>query len=128
MGTTMAEGMVSEPFLPSGDQDHKGGFAPLPKPHPIACRITNKTPHKDKPFPSSLGRKNWSEHRNFEELGTRSHETQQGILETNPIDRFYTSFAAVTTSKSTLNISKCLRPQRKSQQIKERQPLILMSS
>jgi hypothetical protein len=32
----MAEGVVSEPFLPSGDQGHKGGFAPLPKQHPIA--------------------------------------------------------------------------------------------
>jgi hypothetical protein len=24
----MAEGVVSEPFLPAGDQGHKGGFAP----------------------------------------------------------------------------------------------------
>jgi len=45
-------------------------------------------------------------------LGTRANETQQGVLETNPIDRFYTSFAAVTTAKSNLNISKCLLPQR----------------
>ena len=27
----MAEGVVSEPFLPSGDQGHKGGFATIQK-------------------------------------------------------------------------------------------------
>jgi hypothetical protein len=33
----VAEEVVSEPFLPSGDQGHKGGFAPLPKQHQFAC-------------------------------------------------------------------------------------------
>jgi hypothetical protein len=28
----MAEGVVSEPLLPSGDQGHKGGFATFCKP------------------------------------------------------------------------------------------------
>jgi hypothetical protein len=40
----LAEGVVSAPFLPSGDQGRKGGFAPLPKQHPIARRITDETP------------------------------------------------------------------------------------
>jgi hypothetical protein len=33
--SVMAEGVVSEPFLPSGDQGRKGGFATLPKPSVI---------------------------------------------------------------------------------------------
>ena len=43
----LAEGVVSEPFLPSGDQVHKGGFATLPKQHPIARGITNEIPHEN---------------------------------------------------------------------------------
>jgi hypothetical protein len=31
----MAEGVVSEPLLPFGDQDRKGGFATMPKQRPI---------------------------------------------------------------------------------------------
>jgi hypothetical protein len=38
----LAEEVVSAPFLPSGDQGHKGGFATLPKQHSIARRITNR--------------------------------------------------------------------------------------
>jgi hypothetical protein len=66
----MAEGVVSEPLLPSGDQGRKGGFAPLPKQHPITCRITNEISHKDKPFPKSIGRKTWCEHGHSQELAT----------------------------------------------------------
>jgi hypothetical protein len=35
----MAEGVVSEPILPSGDQDRKGGFATLPRQHLNICRL-----------------------------------------------------------------------------------------
>jgi hypothetical protein len=76
----LAEGVVSEPFLPSGDQGHKGGFAPLPKHHPFAWWITDKTPHKDKPFPNNLGCKTWREHRNFEELRTRLDAAKSSFL------------------------------------------------
>jgi hypothetical protein len=75
-----AEGVVSAPFLPSGDQGHKGGFAPLPKQHPITCRITNEIPHKDKPFPRSIGRKTWREHGHSQELATWSNQAKQTIL------------------------------------------------
>jgi hypothetical protein len=40
----LAEGVISAPFLLSGDQGRKGGFAPLPKQHPIARRIIDETP------------------------------------------------------------------------------------
>jgi hypothetical protein len=45
----LAEGVVSEPFLPSGDQGHKGGFATLPEQHPIARGTANEIPHKNEP-------------------------------------------------------------------------------
>lgn len=76
----MAEGVVSEPLLPSGDQGRKGGFAPLPKQPPIACRITNGIPHKDKPFPRSIGRKTWREHAHSQELATGSNQAKQTVL------------------------------------------------
>ena len=49
-----AEGVVSAPFLPSGDQGHKGGFATLPKQYPIARRIIDRTPRENKPYPGNL--------------------------------------------------------------------------
>jgi hypothetical protein len=55
--TILAEGVVSEPFLPSGDQGHKGGFAALTKQHPITRNIANKTPHEIELFTSNFGRK-----------------------------------------------------------------------
>ena len=76
----LAEGVVSAPFLPSGDQGRKGGFAPLPKQHPIACRITNEIPHKDKPFSRSIGRKTWREHGHTQELANGSNQAKQTVL------------------------------------------------
>jgi hypothetical protein len=73
----VAEGVVSEPFLPSGDQDHKGGFALLPIQHPINYR---DIPHKDKSFPRSIGCKTWREHGHSQELATRSNQAKQTIL------------------------------------------------
>jgi hypothetical protein len=55
----MAEGVVFEPFLPSGDQGRKGGFATLPKQKPITCRITNEIPAEIKPYKRNFGRKTW---------------------------------------------------------------------
>jgi len=76
----LAEGVVSEPFLPSGDQGHKGGFVPLPKQPPIACGITKGIPYEDKAFPRSIGRKTWREHGHPQELATGSNQAKQTVL------------------------------------------------
>jgi hypothetical protein len=79
----MAEGVVTEPFLPSGDQGRKGGFATLPKQRPITCGITNEIPHENEPFPSGPGRKIWCELGNTQKLGVLPNQTQQPILVKN---------------------------------------------
>jgi hypothetical protein len=54
---SLAEGVVSEPFLPSGDQGRKGGFATLSKQHPITRGVTYEIPPKIKSFCGYYGRK-----------------------------------------------------------------------
>jgi hypothetical protein len=76
----LAEGVVSEPFLPSGDQGRKGGFATLPKQHPIACRIANEIPAEIKSVLGCFGRNTGRQLGNFQELGTRPDKTKQEIL------------------------------------------------
>jgi len=76
---SLAEGVVSEPFLPSGDHGHKVGFATLPK-LSIVGRNADKIPSKDKPFQRNIGLKTWREHRNFEKLGTRLDTPKPPIL------------------------------------------------
>jgi hypothetical protein len=72
----VAEGVVSEPFLSFSDQGHKGGFATLPKQHPIACRITNETPPEIKSFSGNFGRKTWRERGHSQELGIGSNQAK----------------------------------------------------
>jgi hypothetical protein len=79
----MAEGVVFEPFLPSCDQGHKGGFATLQKQPPIARAITNEISHENEPCPGKLGRKTGRELRNTQELGVLPNQTQQAILVKN---------------------------------------------
>jgi hypothetical protein len=76
----VAEGVVSEPFLPSGDQGRKGGFATLPKQRPIPWRITNGIPPEIKPYLSNFGRKIGREHEHSQELGNGSNQAKQTIL------------------------------------------------
>jgi hypothetical protein len=76
----LAEGVVSEPFLPSGDQGHKGGFATLPKQQPITCRITNEIPAEIKSFFGYFGHKAGRELGDFQELGTWPDKTKQAVL------------------------------------------------
>jgi hypothetical protein len=80
----LAEGVVSEPFLPPGDQGRKGGFATLPKGPPIACRITNEISHENEPCPGNLGRKTGRELGNTQKLGVLPNQAQQAILVKNP--------------------------------------------
>jgi hypothetical protein len=69
--------------LPSGDQGRKGGFATLPKQHPIACRITNETPPEIKSFSGNFGRKTGRELGNTQKLGVLPNQAQQAILVKN---------------------------------------------
>jgi hypothetical protein len=78
--SVMAEGVVSEPFLPSGDQDRKVGFAPLSKQHPILCRITNKMQAEIRFFSATFGCKTEGELGNAQKLGTRLDAAQQVLL------------------------------------------------
>jgi hypothetical protein len=54
---TLAEGVISEPFLPSGDQGCKGGFATPPKQPTNTGRITYEIPAEIKSFLGCFGRK-----------------------------------------------------------------------
>jgi hypothetical protein len=76
----LAEGVVSEPLLPSGDQGRKGGFATLPKQPPIALGITNEMPYENRLFYGNLGCKAGRELGDFKELGTRPDKTKQAVL------------------------------------------------
>ena len=76
----LAEGAVSEPFLPSGDQARKGGFAILPEQPPTAGRFTHEIPAEIKSFLGCLGRKTVRQLGNFKELGTWPDKTKQEIL------------------------------------------------
>ncbi len=76
----MAEGVVSAPFLPFGDQGRKGGFASLSIQLPITCRITNKISNRYKPFSGSIGSKTWCEHGDSKELAIGSNQAQQTVL------------------------------------------------
>jgi DNA-binding XRE family transcriptional regulator len=76
----MAEGVVSEPFLPSGDQGRKVGFAPLSKQYPILCGITNKMQAEIRFFSANFGCKTEGELGNAQKLGTRLDAAQQMLL------------------------------------------------
>jgi hypothetical protein len=76
----LAEGVVSEPLLPSGDQDHKGGFATLQRQPPIALGITNEIPYENRLYHGNLGCKAGRELGDFQELGTRPDKTKQAVL------------------------------------------------
>jgi hypothetical protein len=76
----VAEGVSSEPFLPSGDQGRKGGFAPLPKQHPIARRITDETPYGIKPFQANAGREIGRKLGYSQKLGILPNQTWQTVL------------------------------------------------
>ena len=75
--------MVSEPFLPPGDQGRKVGFATLPKQRPIACRIADEIPPENEPRSGKLGRKTGREFGNTQKLGVLPNQTQQAILVVN---------------------------------------------
>jgi hypothetical protein len=79
----LAEGVVSEPFLPSGDQDHKGGFATLPKQHPILCEITNKIQAGIRLFYNNVGCKTGGQSSNSQKLGIRLDTAKSPVLESH---------------------------------------------
>jgi hypothetical protein len=78
------KGWFSEPFLPSGDQDRKGGFATLPEQPPTAGRFTHEIPAEIKSFLGCFGRKTGCEPGNSEELGTRLDPAKSPVLERHP--------------------------------------------
>ena len=77
----LAEGVVSAPFLPFGDQGHKGGFATLPKQHPIARRIIDRIPRENKPYPGNLSGKTGRKLGHPQKLGARLDEAKPQVLE-----------------------------------------------
>jgi hypothetical protein len=82
--TKLAEGVVSEPLLSSGDQGRKGGFATLQKQPPIALGITNEIPYENRLYYGNLGCKAGRELGNAQKLGMLPNQTRQAILVENP--------------------------------------------
>jgi hypothetical protein len=76
-----AEGVVSAPFLPSGDQGHKGGFATLPKQYSIARRIIDRIPRENKPYSGNLCGKTGRKLGHTQKLGARPGEAKPQVLE-----------------------------------------------
>jgi hypothetical protein len=74
------KGWFSEPFLPSGDQDRKGGFATLPEQPPTAGRFTHEIPVEIRSSLGCFGHKTGRQLGNFQELGTWPDKTKQAIL------------------------------------------------
>lgn len=81
----MAEGVVSEPLLPSGDQVRKGGFAPQLRRMSIA-RKTHRTPAEIQAIPRGIGVKTWRQFGNTQKLGARSDHASAPSLENSAID------------------------------------------
>jgi hypothetical protein len=74
----MAEGVVSEPFLPTFDKVRKGGFATLQY-SGNAGKVPRKTQGRQRWF----GGPAWCQSNNFDELGTRKDKAHSQPLEKN---------------------------------------------
>jgi hypothetical protein len=73
----MAEGVVSEPFLPSGDQGRKGGFAPF-----MQVAVGETVVHW---YDAKRSRKEARRQReNAQKLGTQPQQARQVSLASNP--------------------------------------------
>ena len=73
----MAEGVVSEPFLPSGDQGRKGGFAPF-----MQVTVGETVVHW---YDAKRSRKEARcQRENAQKLGTQSQQACQVSLASNP--------------------------------------------
>lgn len=79
----MAEGVVSEPLLPFGDQGHKGGFATLPRP-PKLPRIGRAVPSAGGPHLRGKRKGIWRQPGDVQKLDSWPDEAESSILESCP--------------------------------------------
>jgi hypothetical protein len=81
----LAEGVVSEPILSSGDQVHKGGFATQPS-QPFIAGKTCLLSAQIQSYTRSIGNPAGRQFRHAKKLGTWPHKTKSPVLESHSAD------------------------------------------